>query len=105
MKPKHFAREVRRARHVSAWIKVNGHAHSECQVLDISKDGAKVIVDLPSAVPDRFALVFFQGGQISGLRSYLATRQDVGRQVRLTPALWYYNVLANYQHAQVSGPK
>ena len=63
MKPAKEKREVRRARHVSAWIKVNGHAHSECQVLDISKEGAKVIVDLPSAVPDRFALVFFQGGQ------------------------------------------
>jgi hypothetical protein len=61
VKPKHFEREVRRARHVSAWIKVNGHAHIECQVLDISKHGAKVVVELPSAVPDRFALVLFQG--------------------------------------------
>jgi hypothetical protein len=32
--------------------------------MDISKQGAKVIVELPSAVPDRFALVFFQGDQI-----------------------------------------
>jgi hypothetical protein len=63
MKPKDFEREVRRARHFSAWINVNGRAVSECQVLDISNHGAKVVVEIPSAVPDRFALVFFQGGQ------------------------------------------
>jgi hypothetical protein len=63
MKPKHFQREVRRTRHVSAWIKVDGHARSECQVLDISNHGAKIVVEIPSAVPSRFALVFFQGGQ------------------------------------------
>jgi hypothetical protein len=63
MKPKHFDREVRRARHLSAWIKVEGRAHCECQVMDISKHGAKVIVALPSAFPDRFELAFFQGGQ------------------------------------------
>jgi hypothetical protein len=63
MKPKLFDREVRRARHLSAWIKVEGRARCECQVLDISKHGAKVIVALPSAVPDRFELAFFQGDQ------------------------------------------
>jgi hypothetical protein len=31
--------------------------------MDISKQGAKVVVELPSAVPNRFALMFFQGGQ------------------------------------------
>ena len=61
MKPKHSEREVRRTRHLSAWIKVEGRAHCECQVLDISKHGAKVIVD--SVVPDRFELAFFEGGQ------------------------------------------
>jgi hypothetical protein len=34
-----------------------------CQVLDISQQGAKVVVRTPSAVPDRFELAFFQGGQ------------------------------------------
>jgi hypothetical protein len=63
MKPKHFEREVRRARHLSAWIKVEGRAHCECQVLDISKHGAKVVVEVPSAVPDRFELAFFEGGK------------------------------------------
>ena len=46
---------------ISAWIKVEGCAHCECQVLDISTHGAKVIVD--PIVPDRFELVFFEGGQ------------------------------------------
>ena len=50
IKPKHFEREVRRACHLSARIMVAGRAHCECQVLDISTHGAKVIV--PSDVPD-----------------------------------------------------
>ena len=61
MKPKRFEREVRRARHLSARIMVEGRTHCECQVLDISKHGAKVMVD--SVVPDRFELAFFEGGQ------------------------------------------
>jgi hypothetical protein len=63
MKPTHhFEREVRRVRHLDAWIKVEGRAHCECQVLDISKNGAKVRVEPPSGIPDRFELAFFQGG-------------------------------------------
>jgi hypothetical protein len=31
--------------------------------MDISKRGAKLVVELSSAVPDRFELAFFQGGQ------------------------------------------
>jgi hypothetical protein len=61
MKPRHSEREVRRTRHLSASIKVEGRAHCECQVLDISRHGAKVIVAL--AVPDHFELVFSEGGQ------------------------------------------
>jgi hypothetical protein len=63
MKPKHFEREVRRSRHLSASINVEGRAHCECQVLDISTHGAKVVAGTPSAVPDRFELAFFEGGQ------------------------------------------
>ena len=63
MEPRHFKREVRRVRHLSAWIKVEGRAHCECQVMDISKQGAKVVVEPPSAVPNHFALAFFQGDQ------------------------------------------
>jgi PilZ domain len=61
MKAKHFEREVRRARHLSARIMVAGRAYCECQVLDISKHGAKLIV--PSVVPDRFELAFSESGQ------------------------------------------
>jgi hypothetical protein len=56
MKPKHFDREVRRARnHLSASIKVEG--------LDISKHGAKIVAGTPSVVPDHFELTFFEDGQ------------------------------------------
>jgi hypothetical protein len=61
MKPKHLEREVRRARHFPAQIKVEGRAHCACQVLDISTHGAKVVA--ASVVPDRFELAFFEGGQ------------------------------------------
>jgi hypothetical protein len=57
---KNFAREVRRVRHLAAWIKVNGSARCECQVMDISTQGAKVVVEMPAAVPDDFELAFFQ---------------------------------------------
>ena len=35
--------------------------YCECQVMDISKGGAKIITE--ESVPDRFQLAFFQGGQ------------------------------------------
>jgi hypothetical protein len=63
MKPKHLEREVRRVRHLAAWVNVNGRARCECQVLDISRQGAKVVVDTPELVPDYFELAFFQGDQ------------------------------------------
>jgi PilZ domain len=63
MKPKHFERDVRRTRRLSAWIKTEGRALLECQVLDISQQGAKVSVETPPAVPDRFELAFSHGGQ------------------------------------------
>jgi hypothetical protein len=42
---------------------VQGRAQCECYVLDVSKNGAKVTVETPSAVPHRFELAFFQNGQ------------------------------------------
>ena len=60
---KHFEREVRRVRHMSAWIVLTGQPDKECQVLDISMNGAKVITDLPSEVPSRFELAFTQGNR------------------------------------------
>jgi hypothetical protein len=61
MKRKHLEREVRRTRHLLAWIKVEGRAYCECQVLDISAHGAKVVVAM--AVPNLFELAFSEGGQ------------------------------------------
>ena len=57
---KRFVREVRRARHVSAWIVLNGQAHCECQVMDISANGAKVVVALPAELPTKFSLAFLK---------------------------------------------
>jgi hypothetical protein len=57
---KHFVREVRRARHLSAWIVLNRGTDRECQVMDISSHGAKVVVQIPSDVPARFELSFLQ---------------------------------------------
>jgi hypothetical protein len=42
---------------------VAGRAHCKCQVLDISKHGAKIVAGTPSVVPDHFELTFFEGGQ------------------------------------------
>ena len=57
---KHFEREVRRVRHVSAWIVLTGRANQECQVLDISKRGAKITVGTSSQVPEKFELAFVE---------------------------------------------
>jgi hypothetical protein len=63
MNPKNFEREVRRVRHLAAWVNVNGSARCECQVLDLSKQGAKVVVQMPEVIPDHFELAFFHGDQ------------------------------------------
>jgi hypothetical protein len=60
---KHFKREIRRARHTSAWIVLAGRADQECQVLDLSANGVKVIAEMPSEVPSRFELAFTQSDQ------------------------------------------
>jgi hypothetical protein len=51
-----------------AWIKHQGCATSECQLVDISKAGAKIIATSSSTVPDRFQLTFFQGEQVRNCR-------------------------------------
>jgi hypothetical protein len=57
---KHFEREVRQARHLTAWIKAQDRAIAERKMMDISSSGAKKIVAArPSAVTDRFHLAFF----------------------------------------------
>jgi hypothetical protein len=60
---KQFQREVRRARRLSAWIKVQDLAIVECQVMDVSTNGAKIVTATPSAVPNHFQLAFFKGDQ------------------------------------------
>jgi hypothetical protein len=57
---KHFEREVRRARRLSAWIMLAGQENQECQVLDISKNGAKLVVGTSSQMPQHFELAFVQ---------------------------------------------
>ena len=57
---KHFEREVRRARRLSAWIVLGGQANQECHVMDISKSGAKITVGASSQVPEKFELAFVE---------------------------------------------
>jgi PilZ domain len=40
-----------------------GRTDQECRVLDISRNGAKVVTEMPSEVPVRFELAFFQSDQ------------------------------------------
>jgi hypothetical protein len=54
-------RAARRIRQLSAWIVQPGLDDCECQVMDISADGAKIISPIPSQVPDRFVLAFTKG--------------------------------------------
>ena len=54
-------RPVRRVRHASAWIVRPGQADQECQVLDVSAEGAKVIAAIPASIPNRFELALSQG--------------------------------------------
>ena len=49
-----------KVRSVSAWIVTAGRADRECQVLDISPVGAKVVIEASASVPERFELAFFQ---------------------------------------------
>jgi hypothetical protein len=57
---KHFEREVRRARHLSGWIVLTDQANQECDVMDISKNGAKIAVQSSSHLPQRFELAFLR---------------------------------------------
>ena len=63
---KYRKRGVRRARSLSAWIVTivtAGSEDRECRVIDVSKDGAKVIAPVPSQVPDRFEIRFARGAK------------------------------------------
>jgi len=56
--PKKLKREVRRRRHsIVAWITVEGSlANRECQLVDVSETGAKIVVDWGTELPTRFLL-------------------------------------------------
>jgi hypothetical protein len=58
---KQVKRAARRVRHLSAWIVQPGRDDCECQVMDVSANGAKIISPTPTQVPDRFALAFTKG--------------------------------------------
>jgi PilZ domain len=63
MKPEKAKREVRRIRHKSAWIVISNQVTSECEVMDISRGGAKIALNGTSAIPARFELAVFPGDQ------------------------------------------
>ena len=54
---KQIKRDVRRRRKTSAWITVDGaFAHKECELVDVSESGAKLLLDPTTAVPSSFWL-------------------------------------------------
>ena len=53
----------RMIRQQSAWIIRESSAAAKCEVMDISRQAAKIIVDETFAVPDRFELAFVQGNR------------------------------------------
>jgi hypothetical protein len=55
---KSFQREVRRSRNLTALIFTDGATTTECHVPDVSNHGAKVVVEMPSLVPNQFELAF-----------------------------------------------
>jgi hypothetical protein len=61
MKPKKHHREVRRVRCQAAWIALNGEPAAECEIMDISKGGAKIVPDGTLEIPARFELAFSHG--------------------------------------------
>jgi hypothetical protein len=63
MKPKKQQREVRRIRHQSAWITLNGVSTAKCEIMDISTRGAKIVPSGGFIVPARFELALVQGNQ------------------------------------------
>ena len=51
-------REVQRRRNRPAWIKLVNGSLSQCQVWDVSRGGAKLVVGADIAVPTAFELQF-----------------------------------------------
>jgi hypothetical protein len=55
---KYFKREVRRVRHIKARLVLRDSCDRDCNVLDVSQHGAKVVVEAGLAVPQRFEIAF-----------------------------------------------
>ena len=50
-------REARRRRHQWAWVTLEGNATvHDCRVLDVSQNGAKVVIDVAAEIGTRFGL-------------------------------------------------
>jgi hypothetical protein len=75
-------REPRRQlNHHAAWITVDdGITRRECTVLDVSPGGARIVMDVPIDIRDRFGACP-QPSQAAGMRSRLAPRQNLRRQI------------------------
>src|SRR3984957_20802606 len=68
-------------RQQSAWI-MNGEAMTACQIMDISKRGAKIVPAGSSVVPARFELAFTpEDRKRQACEVGLAPWQDVGHQI------------------------
>jgi len=79
---KKLKRGVRRKRHLTAWITVEGSfTNKECKLIDVSKTGAKIVLDWDTDLPTRFLLsrvpnaaakticdVAWRRGQIVGIK-------------------------------------
>jgi hypothetical protein len=63
VKPKKQQREVRRIRHQSARITLHGVPAAECEIMDISNSGAKIVPDGSLIVPARFELALAHGSR------------------------------------------
>ena len=55
---KPFQRGVRRSRNLPALILTDGAMTAECHVQDVSRHGAKIVVEMPSSIPNQFELAF-----------------------------------------------
>jgi hypothetical protein len=65
---KRLKRKVQRRRRskIAAWITVDGSfADRECEVIDISGDGAKIAIDAETDLPKRFLLRRTPGGPMA----------------------------------------
>jgi hypothetical protein len=52
-------RDVRRSVHQAGWITLDGgFAARQCNVLDLSASGAKLVLEDPTSVPNRMKLAF-----------------------------------------------